>query len=318
MRCWRKSARLLRPTRRSASHRKWCASTAPTARKIRSRASSRHGSSPSESAKSGAKRPMRDATTPCGKWTAASRGPHLLFTGHLDTKPVCEGWQRDPFDGAIENGRLYGHGVMDMKAGLGSLIGGDQDADRQRRGFQGQDHVCGGRRSYGSADRQHRSVQTSQVRPLRARRTDRHAGLHRASRAILLRHFHDRPLGAHLPQVSCHQCDREDAAGRGRAVEAQILPRHFPGDEGAGRAGALHCGRPHLRRAVSRRPVDDPGSLHDPRRHAAATGRSHRGGQGGHSSRRSTAPRRAIRRSSSKWSTPTSRASSWSIRMLRS
>jgi acetylornithine deacetylase/succinyl-diaminopimelate desuccinylase-like protein len=51
-------------------------------------------------------------------------GPRLLFTGHLDTKPVCEGWQRDPFDGAIENGRLYGHGVMDMKAGLGSLIGG--------------------------------------------------------------------------------------------------------------------------------------------------------------------------------------------------
>lgn len=51
-------------------------------------------------------------------------GPHLLFTGHLDTKPICEGWQRDPFDGAIENGRLYGHGVMDMKAGLGSLIGG--------------------------------------------------------------------------------------------------------------------------------------------------------------------------------------------------
>jgi acetylornithine deacetylase len=51
-------------------------------------------------------------------------GPRLLFTGHLDTKPVCEGWQRDPFDGAIENGRLFGHGVMDMKAGLGSLIGG--------------------------------------------------------------------------------------------------------------------------------------------------------------------------------------------------
>jgi acetylornithine deacetylase len=51
-------------------------------------------------------------------------GPRLLFTGHLDTKPVCEGWQRDPFDGAIENGRLYGHGVMDMKAGLGSLVGG--------------------------------------------------------------------------------------------------------------------------------------------------------------------------------------------------
>jgi acetylornithine deacetylase/succinyl-diaminopimelate desuccinylase-like protein len=51
-------------------------------------------------------------------------GPHLLFTGHLDTKPVCEGWTRDPFDGAIEKDRLFGHGVMDMKAGLGALIGG--------------------------------------------------------------------------------------------------------------------------------------------------------------------------------------------------
>ena len=50
-------------------------------------------------------------------------GPSLLFTGHLDMKPACQGWQRDPFDGAIENGRLFGHGVMDMKAGLGSLVG---------------------------------------------------------------------------------------------------------------------------------------------------------------------------------------------------
>ena len=50
-------------------------------------------------------------------------GPHLLFTGHLDTKPVCEGWTRDPFDAAVENDRLFGHGVMDMKAGLGCQIG---------------------------------------------------------------------------------------------------------------------------------------------------------------------------------------------------
>ena len=50
-------------------------------------------------------------------------GPHLLFTGHLDTKPVCEGWTRDPFDAAIENQRLFGHGVMDMKAGLGCQVG---------------------------------------------------------------------------------------------------------------------------------------------------------------------------------------------------
>ena len=50
-------------------------------------------------------------------------GPHLLLTGHLDTKPVCEGWERDPFDGALERGRVYGHGVMDMKAGLACQVG---------------------------------------------------------------------------------------------------------------------------------------------------------------------------------------------------
>jgi len=50
-------------------------------------------------------------------------GPHLLFTGHLDTKPVCEGWTRDPFDAAVEDGRLFGHAVMDMKAGLGCQVG---------------------------------------------------------------------------------------------------------------------------------------------------------------------------------------------------
>src|ERR1700730_15288351 len=69
-------------------------------------------------------------------------GPHLLFTGHLDTKPVCEGWQRDPFDGAIENGRLYGHGVMDMKAGLGSLVGGIMTLIRSGVDFCGKMTFC--------------------------------------------------------------------------------------------------------------------------------------------------------------------------------
>ncbi len=50
-------------------------------------------------------------------------GPHLLLTEHLDTRPVCEGWTADPFSGAVRDGRLHGHGVMDMKAGLGSQVG---------------------------------------------------------------------------------------------------------------------------------------------------------------------------------------------------
>jgi acetylornithine deacetylase len=49
-------------------------------------------------------------------------GPTFVLTGHMDTKPVSEGWDSDPFSGKRENGRIYGHGIGDMKAGLASQI----------------------------------------------------------------------------------------------------------------------------------------------------------------------------------------------------
>ena len=45
-------------------------------------------------------------------------GPTLVLTGHLDTKPVCYGWDSDPYGGDLVDGRLFGHGIMDMKAGF--------------------------------------------------------------------------------------------------------------------------------------------------------------------------------------------------------
>jgi len=49
-------------------------------------------------------------------------GPRVVLNGHMDTKTVCNGWERDPYGGELEDGRIWGHGVMDMKAGLASLI----------------------------------------------------------------------------------------------------------------------------------------------------------------------------------------------------
>jgi acetylornithine deacetylase len=69
-------------------------------------------------------------------------GPHLLLTGHLDTKPVCEGWNADPFSGDIVDGRLCGHGVMDMKAGLGSQIGAMRTLIDAGLAFDGQITFC--------------------------------------------------------------------------------------------------------------------------------------------------------------------------------
>ena len=50
-------------------------------------------------------------------------GPHVVLTGHLDTKPVSHGWSvTEPFSGALIDGSVYGHGVMDMKAALACQI----------------------------------------------------------------------------------------------------------------------------------------------------------------------------------------------------
>ncbi len=50
------------------------------------------------------------------------RRPLLHFNGHIDVVPPGGGWTRDPFAAAVENGRLYGRGSSDMKAGLAAAI----------------------------------------------------------------------------------------------------------------------------------------------------------------------------------------------------
>jgi succinyl-diaminopimelate desuccinylase len=47
-------------------------------------------------------------------------GPTLVLNGHLDTKQI-EGMSIEPFSGEIKDGRLYGRGSADMKAGVAAL-----------------------------------------------------------------------------------------------------------------------------------------------------------------------------------------------------
>lgn len=53
-------------------------------------------------------------------------GPVLLFNGHMDTVQVGDAlaWKRDPFEGVIEDGILYGLGASDMKGGLAAMVYG--------------------------------------------------------------------------------------------------------------------------------------------------------------------------------------------------
>lgn len=46
-------------------------------------------------------------------------GRTVVLTGHLDTKPPSHGWTvTEPFSGDLINGKIYGQGIMDMKAAL--------------------------------------------------------------------------------------------------------------------------------------------------------------------------------------------------------
>lgn len=49
-------------------------------------------------------------------------GKRLNLNGHTDTVPVCEGWKTDPFTPVTREGRLYGLGACDMKAGLACIL----------------------------------------------------------------------------------------------------------------------------------------------------------------------------------------------------
>ncbi|GLB68905.1 M20 family metallopeptidase [Arthrobacter mangrovi] len=53
----------------------------------------------------------------------AGDAPGLMFLGHSDVVPAGPGWSRQPFQAAVDNGRLYGRGATDMKGGLAAVLG---------------------------------------------------------------------------------------------------------------------------------------------------------------------------------------------------
>lgn len=49
-------------------------------------------------------------------------GPTIHLNGHFDVVPAGNGWTVDPFGGIVRDGRLYGRGSCDMKAGIASAV----------------------------------------------------------------------------------------------------------------------------------------------------------------------------------------------------
>src|SRR5579859_3186817 len=62
-------------------------------------------------------------------------GRSLILNGHIDVVPVGaeELWSRPPFDPVVRDGRLYGRGGGDMKAGIAAYVTAFRARSEERR-----------------------------------------------------------------------------------------------------------------------------------------------------------------------------------------
>ena len=71
-------------------------------------------------------RPEHTPQHPRVNVVASRRGraarPAVHLNGHIDIVPPGLGWTVDPFGGIVRDGRIYGRGACDMKAGLAAAI----------------------------------------------------------------------------------------------------------------------------------------------------------------------------------------------------
>jgi succinyl-diaminopimelate desuccinylase len=57
-----------------------------------------------------------------GTRTGERDGPVVHLNGHFDVVPAGAGWTMAPFGGEVRDGRIYGRGACDMKAGIAAAV----------------------------------------------------------------------------------------------------------------------------------------------------------------------------------------------------
>ena len=70
-------------------------------------------------------------------------GPVVHLNGHLDVVPAGEGWTVDPFGGVVRDGRVWGRGTCDMKAGVAAAVYASEALRRAGLGLPGAIELSG-------------------------------------------------------------------------------------------------------------------------------------------------------------------------------
>ncbi len=72
-----------------------------------------------------------------GRLRGGGGGPSFMLNGHLDIDPIPLGYQGDPWDFRREDGKLIGHGIRNMKAGVAAMAGAAGALARFNRALRG-------------------------------------------------------------------------------------------------------------------------------------------------------------------------------------
>ena len=72
-----------------------------------------------------------------GSREVGAAGPTIHLNGHVDVVPPGDGWTTDPFGAEIRDGRIYGRGSCDMKAGLACAMFAAECVRRAGAGLRG-------------------------------------------------------------------------------------------------------------------------------------------------------------------------------------
>lgn len=66
--------------------------------------------------------PLPGRPSVVGRLRGTGGGRSIILNGHLDIYELSQDWTRDPFKPAIEEGKIYGAGIADEKAGTAGLL----------------------------------------------------------------------------------------------------------------------------------------------------------------------------------------------------